>query len=447
MSMGSFAAPITAILHEVLPWLWETAPDLPAPVRSRAQRLWLDSACCAWSGLRSDTCLQWLALQAQAEPGMVALPGSDVRLGVGAGAFALAMGSCWDEACEGLALAHGRPGIPVFAALWSQVGNVRPTWEALWRASAVGYEVGARMGARLRIRSGHHVDGMWSAFGAAVALAHLHGLRWQDALAAMENCAVQLPYSLYQPITQGANVRNQYLAHSSWLALQAEQAVRAGISSPVGAIDTFARLALDSGEPEALEGPGHWRILDSYWKPFAGVRHVQYGVQAALRLREQLGDPEAIEELELVVYPEALMYCANRDPGTPIAAQFSLGFGVAAALVFGDLSPAQYRSPQFEDARLRRLERLLDIRADKEFFPTPQRGACLSARVHGQWLRVVQGPMAGDPGFDPDVDAVLRKFHHYTEGDAAMARWAGALQHDPSTAAAIWPEYNQERAR
>lgn len=431
---------ITTALGQVLPWLWDAAPDLPDAVRSRAQRLWLDTASCAWSGLQDDTCRRWLALQERDDQGPVALPGSAVRLTPAAAASALAMGACWDEACEGLALAHGRPGVPVVAALWSQLGLVRPSWQALWRATAVGYEVGARLGGRLRIRSGHHVDGMWSAFGAAAALAYLHGLDDRSAMRALEICAVQLPYSLYQPIAQGANARNLYLGHSTWLALQAVQAVRADIESPVGAIDTFARLALDNGVVAVVEPPGRWWMLESYWKPFSGVRHVHYGAQAAIGLRAQVPDLSAIRALRLDVYPEAVVYCGNRDPQSTIAAQFSLSFGVAAALVFGDLSPAEYRPQRFQDPQLRRLERMLEIRPDADSYPGARRGAALHALVHDRWLQVEQREVVGDPGFEPDTVALARKFDRYTQSDPAMAQWAVAMQQDPPVATAFWPD-------
>ena len=251
VNMTVSPASITVALGEVLPWLWQAAPELPDAVQLRAKRLWTDTVSCAWSGLQDATCRDWLSLQGVSERGSVPLPGSAVRLTPAAAAASLAMGACWDEACEGLALAHGRPGVPIVAALWSQLGLIQPSWQRLWRATAVGYEVGARLGARLRIRPGHHVDGMWSSFGAAAALAYLHGLDCQAALRVLEICAVQLPYSLYQPIAQGANARNLYLGHSSWLALQAVQAVRAGITAPVGAIDTFAAA-----------GAGQWRGRD-----------------------------------------------------------------------------------------------------------------------------------------------------------------------------------------
>ena len=434
------AAPISAALADLLPWLWQQAPHMPEAVQARARRLWLDTAACAWSGLQAEETKRWLALQAEGDSGAVALPGSALRLGAGASASAFALGACRDEAWEGLALAHGRPGVPVVAALWSQIGRLRPNWDALLQASVVGYEVGARLGAALRIRRGQHVDGFWGAFGAAAALAHLHGMRWQDALRAIEASAVQLPYSLYLPVAQGADVRNLYLAHSAWLGLQGLQAVRAGMATPQGAVDEFARLALDAAALQPLPPPGRWLIADSYWKPFAGVRHLHYGAQAALQLRAGVGDPGAIEQLRLRVYPEALVYCANRAPQTVLAAQFSLSFGVAAALVFGDLSPAEYRAPRFQDPQLRRLEALVELQADAEAYTGAVRGARVELCVGGRWQHAEQGAMVGDPGLDPDPAVLAAKFSRYTQGDPAMAAWALRVQDDPPTATAVWPD-------
>lgn len=434
---------ITAALDRLGTWLWPAAARLPAPVQARAQRLWLDTASCAWAGLQADEPARWLAVQAQTDGGAIVLPGSRVRLGASAAATTLALAACWDEACEGLAVAHGRPGVPVVAALWTQLAALQPDWRRLWQATAVGYEIAARLGAQLRIQPGLHVDGMWGAFGAAAAIVHLRGGSWAQAMAAIEACAVQLPYSLYRPVRQGANVRNLYLGHSAWLGLQAAQAVAAGLATPHGAVDDFAALALKT--PGHWPEPGQWLILDSYWKPFAAVRHVHYGAQAAHQWLAQggrlqvPGDAQAIEALQLQVYPEALHYCPNRDPQTVLAAQFSLSFGVAAMLRFGDLSPAEFRPPRFTDAGLRRLEALIDITADAAAFPDGQRGARLSVLSGGTWHQVTQGAVTGDAHLQPDDDAVQAKFARFTQSDPAMARWAHHVRNDAPQAPACLP--------
>lgn len=434
---------ITHQLAELLQWLWPAAQQLPAPVQQRAQRLWLDTVACTCSGLRAAEPQRWLAVQAQAERGDVPLPGQTLRLSSSAAAMAMALGACWDEACEGLALAHGRPGVPVVAALWSQIETVRPTWQALWQASAVGYEVAARLGARLRIKPGMHVDGVWGACGAAVALVHLRRGTWQDALRAVEACAAQLPFTLYAPVAQGANVRNLYLAHSAWLGLQAAQAVAAGLATPQGALDEFAALALAGAPAGSWPQAGAWLLLGSYWKPFAAVRHVHYGAQAAISLRAQGLQAEQIDELHLVVYPEALQYCANRAPATLIAAQFSLSFGVAAALVHGDLSPAEFHAPRAGHAQLLRLEALLQVRADAAAFPAGLRGAQLRAREAGRWWQAEQGAVTGDAGCEPSAHAVLAKFAQYTQAEPTLAAWAAQVLHDAPLRRACLPRQGE----
>ena len=262
--------------------------------------------------------------------------------------------------------------------------------------------------------------------------------------AALEACAVQLPCSLVLPARQGASVRNLYLGHSAWLGRQAALAVSAGLGIPSGAVDEALAVLLDGAPQGHWPDAGPWHLLDSYWKPFAAVRHVHYGAQAALALRTQqpalAEDLAGIDAIELTVYPEALQYCPNRNPQTLLGAQFSLSFGVAAALRFGDLSPDEFRAPRFDDPALRRLEALVQLHADGQAFAGTARGARLALRHRGHWLQVDQGAVVGDAGLQPDAALVRRKFDHYTRHDATLARWAAHVLDDAPQAAACLPE-------
>ena len=57
--------------------------------------------------------------------------------------------------------------------------------------------------------------------------------------------------------------------------------------------------ALDGSPAGHWPAPGPWLMLDSYWKPFAAVRHVHYGAQAALRARVLGADPAALDAIDL----------------------------------------------------------------------------------------------------------------------------------------------------
>ena len=306
----------------------------PAEVRRRARLLLLDTLGCIHAGLAHPKLERF-----RAQP-----------------AARLATAACWDEACEGLPRAHGRPGVPVIAAC---LGFPERNLGELLDALIVGYEVGGRMGEALRIRPGMHVDASWPALGAAAAVVRLNGGLPKQAAAAIEIAASQLPFSLYLPVEQGADGRNTYLGHAAWLGSYAAQAALAGIDAPSGAVERFAELALQRSFK--IPDTDDYFILEGYLKRHAAVRHVHYGVEAALRMR--IPDTREVSGIHLSIYEEAITYCGNRAPRRPIQAQFSLSFGIAAALRHGRLDADLYADGILEDPELRRLEALVALEA------------------------------------------------------------------------------------
>ena len=351
-------------LPELLAALMDSSVELPAEVQTRARWLVLDTLGCAIAGGRAETVRTWLDSH-----GLTAHPFATPADGRYAGplgpAMALTMGACWDEACEGHAGAHGRPGVAALGAIWPSVPDL--TWEQMIRAVVVGYEVGARAGAALRMATGEHVDGNWPALGAAAAAACAMGLKAPGPLTAINVAACQLPTSLYRPVQTGDTARNTYLGHAAVLGRMAAESVAAGITAPPDAIEAYRRVTGGAGraEPVRLDG---YQILAGYFKEYAAVRHVHYAARAALELRSVTA-AEDITSIEVWTYPEAIRYCGVRHPDTPLQAQFSLSFGVAAMLRWGRLDPAVYRNPDFGDPLLRDLERKVVIRAPGEWAP------------------------------------------------------------------------------
>jgi 2-methylcitrate dehydratase PrpD len=149
-------------------------------------------------------------------------------------------------------------------------------------------------------------------------------------------------------------------------------------------------------------------IEEAYLKPFAGARHVHYGAAAAIELRGRIASGEVPAAIALSTYAEAAVYCANRAPVTPIQAQFSLSYAVAAALVLGDLGPAAYTPAALADPRIRRFEAMVDIRVDPGF---AGRGAALTVDVpsSGRGVARVEA-VPGDPGCAFPAAAVQAKF-------------------------------------
>jgi 2-methylcitrate dehydratase PrpD len=395
---------------------------------AQARRLLVDTVGCALAGRHAEEVRRLEAALAACEPGDFSLPAGP-SMSVQSAAQVLAMAATWDEACEGHALAHGRPGVPLVAALLPLALRRGASLGEFVDAFVLGYEVGARCGAWLRIRPGMHVDANWPALGVAAGVARLLGLAPQGIVQAIDIAACQLATSLYLPVAQGRTARNTYLGHSASLGLQAAFASAAGIDAPEGALAHYAANHAASSaqlQPQPLPGASALLLRDAYLKPFAAVRHVHYGATAARTLREQCTDgtdgTAGIRRIVLKVYEEAIVYCGNRAPRTPIQAQFSLSFGVAAMLRFGDVDPSVYAAPRFDGAELRRLEALVELETDAGLTARKQRGATLTVTHGGGTCEDTVGTIAGDAAHPLDRAALAAKFTHYAGRSVDAAR-------------------------
>ena len=382
-------------LGETLHWLFRTPP--PAAVDAKARLLVMDTLGCVLAARRHP---EIAALQRSLE---AADPGS-----VSSSAALFATASCWDEACEGLARAHGRPGLAVLAACQALARRHGHGWGELLSAYLIGYETGARCGESLRVGPGMHVDGAWPAFGVAAAVVRLSGGSAAQALAAIRIAACQMPYALYLPVAAGANARNTYVAHAAQLGMLSANAALGGIAAPEGALEELKSRALAAAPAAPAIAPsGEWMILEAYLKPFASVRHAHYGAAAAIALRPKVRIDQ-ITKIELATYAEALTYAGNRAPKTRIQAQFSVSYGAACALVTGELGPGSYELRKDVLA----LESRIVLKEDPSL---AHRGATLTIETIGEMHSLV----ADDASLRMTREKTLEKFQHYTGRDGA----------------------------
>lgn len=429
-------------LNATVDWLFREDPTDMSDVAARARLLFLDTLGCMIAGLAKpgprNLATSFAALDGGAlDGGAVRMPGADVALSVGAAARVAGMAACWDEACEGLARAHGRPGLHSFAAALPLAMARAHTLGETLAALVAGYEVAGRLGEVLRIPKGMHVDGTWGTFGATTAAARLLGLTAADTVSAIQGAACQLPWSLYLPITHGADIRNAYVGDAAARGIAQALAVLAGLTTPPGAIETFDRLAL-GGNPEvkSLAPAGEWLVLQGYLKPFAAVRHVHFGAQAAINWRREYPreGTGAIQSLDLSIYGEAITYCGNRAPRAPIQAQFSLSFGLAWALAHGDLGPDAYEEAGLNDPEVRRLETLVKITEDKTMTAADTRGARLAIGTTTGRVEVPSGAVPGEKDLPLSEAEVEAKFIRYASphiGDDRAKELALTLSHGP----------------
>lgn len=416
---------------EVIAWAWD-GPPAGTPADAQARRLLLDSLGCALAGLRHPRVAAFGTALAVPFPGPLHLPGIAAGLAPGGAAALLAAAMPWDEANDGLARAHGRPGLPVAPLALVALDGGATLGEAL-AAYALGYEVAARAGEIWRIRPGMHVDGSWHTLGAAAAAARLMGLDPAGAAGAVRLVACQIPFSLYAPIAAGLDGRNSYPAHAVLLGLTAASAAAAGMDAPAEGFAEARRIALGAEGPAQCAPAGTWLLDEGYVKPFAGVRHAHYGAAAALALRPALdGRQQRITAIRLETYAEAIAYAGNRAPASAIKAQFSLSWGIAAALAQGDLGPAAYSDAALADPLLRRLEALVELAEDPAMTAAGRRAARVVVEVDGARLSEAVDGVVGDPDRPMDDAAVRAKFLRLAGEDAAPV--AAALLEAPRNA-------------
>ncbi len=417
-------------LASLIDQLFANDPIADPAVARKARWILLDTLGCIVSGMQAPEVSQLEKRFAAIDAGVFRFPRSAARMAPSAAVWLAGIAACWDEACEGLARAHGRPGVPAIAATLPIAWVAGKSLGALLAALAVGYEIGGRLGEVMRMRPGMHVDATWPSFAAAAATSHLLGLNAGQAHEAIQLAASQMPFSLYAPIKDGANGRNTYLAHAAALGLTSALAVEAGFAAPRKALEETYRLALEGRRtlPE-LAPPEVSLLLEGYITPYAAARHVHYGAEAALRLRPRLAERlPAVTAMRLEIYEEAIKYCGNRAPRSAIQAQFSLSFGIAAALVLGDLSPEAYRGECLRDPEIRRLEQLVQLGADAERTRDNLRGARLTVECAGEALTENVDAVAGDPACPVTEAQVRDKFLRYAtpalgaEAAAALAK-------------------------
>lgn len=411
---------------------------LPDAVREKAKLMLLDTLGCILAGRLAPELAALEAAFAGIEPGAFHFPGG-APLSTQAASAVGAIASTWDEGCEGLAYAHGRPALPIVGALLPLAVQRTTRTDQVLESLVAGYEVGARAGGWLRIRPGMHVDGNWPGLGVAAAVSRLLGLSAEATLTAINIAACQLPASLYLPIRTGDNARNTYIAHSAWLGLLAAFSAHAGITAPADALPHYSAAFAAPGEAPAPAD--HYFLLDAYFKLHASVRHAHYAIEAARRIREELGgDTRSISAIRLTTYPEALTYAGNRAPRVPIQAQFSLSFGVAAGLRFGGMEADLYRPPKFDDPELRRLEGLVDLQAHA----TTGRSADLSVISGAGKHEARCDKVAGDPGMPISREEIVAKFLRYSKGavaEAKAAAFAASLMEEQETRFdALWAQ-------
>lgn len=240
----------------------------------------------------------------------------------------------------------------------------------------VGYEVALRAAVSLHATAcDYHTSGAWNALGAAAITTrrlHLNHDQTRHALGIAEY------YGPRSPMMRGVDYPTMVKDGSGWGAMTG---VSAGLLARSGFTGAPA-LTVESEQAADYwrDLGGRWLISEQYFKPFAVCYWAQPAVTGALLLQQQHNlQAEAIERIQITTFHEATRLTTRRPQNTE-EAQYSLPFPVAAALVYGQLGPAELMGAALADPRVLHLAEQIELSED----------LALSGRFPGERLARVQ---------------------------------------------------------
>lgn len=310
------------------------------------------------------------------------------------------------DAHDGHVLTKGHVGVAVLPALLAYADSGKPiSGREFLTCLAIGYEVATRAGIALHATAcDYHTSGAWNSLACAALGARLLGLNQTQTREAIGIAEYHGPRSqMMRCIDYPTMVKDG----SGWGAM-------AGVSAAYLAAGGFTGApALTVEAPEVAEFWSdlgvRWRIMEQYFKPYPVCRWAQPAVEAALAL-QHAGNVNAgdIDHVEVHSFHQAVRL-ATRRPSSTEAAQYSLPFAVATALVRGRLGAEEVAGQALHDPETRRLSTGMALAETAEYnsrFPAERWAHVIFVLKNGQLLTSEPAIARGNPE-NPLDDAEL----------------------------------------
>lgn len=337
-------------------------------------------------------------------------------------------------------------GAVVIPAALAMAEKLNAAGEALVTAIAAGYEVMIRSSLAMepsatRLR-GWHITGVCGPFGAAAACASLLGFNPQQTAHALGLAGTQGAgtWAFNADGTMSKRLHAGKAAHSGVLAAEL---VALGFTGPTriyeyddgGVLKAFS----DASDPAPLtRGLGSvFHLEQNSVKPYSCCGSTHAYVDAALALRRKFGAPwDPQRRVRVGLSKVVNVQCGfPYAPGSPLNAQMSLRYVVAAALTDGQVLPAQFSEQRMRDPALVTLAARLECEHDPaldQLYPAHFAG-WVAAEQDGHWLREDVLDPSGSTANPVDIAGIIEKFRGINPGLPvdAIARTALAIENYP----------------
>jgi 2-methylcitrate dehydratase PrpD len=254
------------------------------------------------------------------------------------------------------------------------------TGKDLITAVTAGYEVGNRVSEAIfpsHLSRGFQSTGTAGAVGAAAAASVILKLDGEKTRNALGIAGFILPISTGDNLWGGYTIKPVHGGAAAQAGIESALLAREGLNaSPLEGDPKigkgFLRIVSDQPKWEKItEGLGRFSTLDElYFKPFALCRIIHAPVEVAIELRSRHG--LRVEDIQGVIV--RTYDFAAEVPGTtrtttesdPTLCQFSLPYGVAAALMYGEVGLEQMMGKATRDPRIHELAGKVEVIHDLE---------------------------------------------------------------------------------
>ena len=265
---------------------------------------------------------------------------------------------------DGHRLAMGHPGASVIPAALAIAEGAGATGREFLAALVAGYEVAVRASAA-RVpwyKDTMYSTGIWGVFGATVAAGKL--LEFDDATL-QSALGTAGSHGAFPPGGLQANhaMVKEAIAWSGMTGVSAALLAQRNFVGPADFLDYSERWdtsALVAGLGDLDEAA----ILHTYFKPYAVCRWSHAAVDAVLELKHRHRlRVEEIDTVQVETFWEVTRL-ANDRPSNTIAAQFSVQFALAVALLYDRIGPAEVSDAHVHDPAILSLARKVQVSVD-----------------------------------------------------------------------------------
>jgi 2-methylcitrate dehydratase len=314
--------------------------------------------------------------------------------------------------------AHPSDNIP---ALFAVAESISASGRDLITAIALAYEIQCRLcdTASLRAQGWDHVS--YVALSTALAAARLLRLG-PDRMRHAVNIAGVSAGSLRQSRAgELSHWKAGTVAHAARRGVFAAQLAAEGMTGPAPIFEGsmgFEKLVSHAPLGEVTLQHENFIIMQTSIKFWPAEYHAQSAIDAALRLRKQIGDPSAIESVLIESHDAAVDIIGSEPekwhPESRETADHSLPYLTAAALIDGEITSRQFEPGRFTDPLLMGLVQRVRVERHRDLSAAyPQVvGNIVTVRLHDGRAFSIRADYALGHAKNPLSDTQLEsKFH------------------------------------